>query len=95
MKQRGIKSSVRLNMSFSELVQRIIERDTNGAQEKLDKPNGKRQRQNFPGGERNRLLESPPNFVRQIGSVVPVMEPHGIYRERNGWGSQHGCPREI
>jgi hypothetical protein len=22
-------------------------------------------------------------------SVESVMEPHGIYRERNGWGSQH------
>jgi hypothetical protein len=43
MKQRGKKlaSKLRLNMSFSELIQRIIERDTNGAQEKLDKPKRK------------------------------------------------------
>ena len=42
-KQRGKKlaSKLRLNMSFSELIQRIIERDANGAQEKLDKPKRK------------------------------------------------------
>ncbi len=43
MKQSGKKltSKLRLNMSFSELVQRIIERDANGAQEKLEKPKRK------------------------------------------------------
>jgi hypothetical protein len=30
-------SRLRLNMSFGELIQRIIERDTNSAEEKLDK----------------------------------------------------------
>ena len=44
MKQRGRKlaSKPRLNMSFSELVQRIIQKDLNGEQEKLDKPRQKK-----------------------------------------------------
>jgi hypothetical protein len=44
MKQRDKKlaSKPRLNMSFSELVQRIIQKDLNGEQEKLDKPKQKK-----------------------------------------------------
>ena len=44
MKQRARKlaSKPRLNMSFSELVQRIVQKDLNGEQEKLDKPRQKK-----------------------------------------------------
>jgi hypothetical protein len=26
---------------------------------------------------------------------TPMMEAHGIYRERNGWGDQHGAQHSV
>jgi hypothetical protein len=44
MKRRGkkLESKRGVNMSFSELVQRIVQRDTNGAQQELEKPKRKK-----------------------------------------------------
>jgi hypothetical protein len=44
MKQRGKKKETKrgVNMSFSELVQRIVQRDTNGAEQKVEKPKQKK-----------------------------------------------------
>ena len=55
MKHRGkkLQSKRGVNMPFSELVQRIIQRDTNGAQQELDeKPKRKR-------ATSNRRMKSP------------------------------------
>jgi hypothetical protein len=44
MNQRNKNKETKLgvNMSFSELVQRIVQRDANGAEQKLEKPKQKK-----------------------------------------------------
>jgi len=50
MNRRGKKSDSRLgvNISFSELVQRMAQRDTKGAEQKLEDPKQKRAKPKLP-----------------------------------------------
>ena len=83
MRQRGKKLELKrtVNMSFSELVQRIVQKEMNGSEPGLEKPKRKKTTSELPRVERNRQTHFVPiaalgrNVVGRDGIKVNATMP--------------------
>lgn len=81
---KKLKSKPSVNMSFSELIQRIAQRDANAAEPKLQERKQERQNQSFPGGEGNRPIGIFPESIygARVGAALV---------ESSLFGRRHSC----